>query len=395
MFEIEERVSNKKNLAKLEDVRMGSLDKASFKAVLRLQVFFTGRTHELILEFGKQAQALLLKHGNEDGVLDGLRGFRAQTDLLKAWGDTWKTWQDEFQAARREAVSIPFGVMAVRHERLVAAPLSLITETSPQIGESTRFGGREFFESIEGGVFKPQLDILLNVAAEYLYGDSLNLSDRIWRVDREARDAINNVVMQGIADGDSAWNIAKKLEQFLGAGEDCPRWTSTRLYGRTASDKSAGDTTGLLSGDACDGRGVSYNALRLARTEIQKAHSLATDRVMQSQPWVQMEQTNLSASHPEPDECDDVVSGGEKGDGVYPVGTIEYPLHPNCFCYKTAVLMPEKEFTSSLNGWLKGESWPEMDSYAEDIGVDLSTSLMPNALSLAVWLFGDDLALSN
>jgi hypothetical protein len=395
MFEIEERVSDKKLVAKLEDVRMGSLDKASFKAVLRLQVFFTGRTHELILEFGKQAQALLLKHGNEDGVLDGLRGFRAQSDLLKAWGDTWKTWQDEFQAARREAVSIPFGVMAVRHEKFVRSAVEeqLSAVSGQQLAES-----RELIaESIEGGVFKPQLDILLNVAAEYLYGDSLNLSDRIWRVDRGARDAINNVVMQGIADGDSAWNIAKKLEQFLGAGEDCPRWTSTRLYGRTASDKSAGDTTGLLSGDACDGRGVSYNALRLARTEIQKAHSLATDRVMQSQPWVQMEQTNLSASHPETDECDDVVSGGDKGDGVYPVGTIEYPLHPNCFCYKTAVLMPEKEFTSSLNGWLKGESWPEMDSYAEDIGWggsgDPAPSLMPNALSLAVWLFGENLNL--
>ena len=220
----------------------------------------------------------------------------------------------------------------------------------------------------------------------------MNLVGRLWKIENEGRDAINNVTMQGIIDRDSAWNIAKKLEEFLGAGKDCPRWTSTRLYGRTASDKAAGDTTGLLTGNDCDGRGVSYNALRLARTEIQKAHSLATDRVMAAQPWVEMEKCNLSPAHAERDQCDDVVEGGENSDGVYPVGTIEYPLHPNDFCFKTAVLMDETTFTSNLNGWLNGESWPEMDDYKSMIGGDETISLMPNALSLAVWLFGEDLS---
>jgi hypothetical protein len=380
-------VKDAKLISRLDEVALGKLDKAAFKALLRLQIFFTGRTHELLLEFGQQAQAILLKQGGADGILDGISGFKVQTAVLKMWGDSWTTWQNEFQAARREAASIPFGVLAVRHERLVVGTLEGL-----KVSERIASPAIAMNEAIDGGVFKPQIAFLLNAAADYFFGDSLNLSDRIWRVDREARDAINNVIMQGIADSDSAWNISKKLETFLGAGQDCPRWTSTRLYGRTAADKAAGDTTGLLSGDDCDGRGVSYNALRLARTEIQKVHALATDRVMASQPWVEMEKCNLSASHPETDECDDVVAGGDKGDGVYPVGTIEYPLHPHCFCFKTAVMMNEKDFTSQLNGWLKGESFPEMDSYAQDIGVDVSTSLMPNALSLAVWLFGEDLS---
>jgi hypothetical protein len=383
----------------LEDVRMGTLEKASFKALLRLQVFFTGRTHELMLEFGKQAQALLLKNGNAEGKLDATGGFRAQRDLLKAWEKTWKMWSDEFQVMREEAVSIPFGVLAVRHERLV---IPIVDDPTPDPSPSDESQERHIErgvwlnEAIEDGVFKPQLKILLDAAAEHLYGDSLDLSDRIWKVDRDGRKAIDDVIMQGIADGDSAWNVAKKLEQFLGAGEDCPRWTSTRLYGRTAKEKAAGDTTGLLSGDACDGSGVSYKALRLSRTEIQKAHSLATDKAMAGQPWVEMEQCNLAPGHSTTDECNDVVNGGDNGNGTYEKGTIEYPLHPNCMCYKTAVLMDEKKFTSQLNGWLNGESWQEMDDYAERIGVDLSTSLMndPVVISLAVWLFGEDLASS-
>lgn len=375
MFIMESKTT--KLIERLDEVALGNLDKASFKALLRLQVYFTGRTHELMIEFGKQARAVIVDYGGADGTLGGSTGFQAQTKLLKLWGDTFKTWVDEFLQARREAVSLPFGVLAVRHERLVRPVIS------DQLSVIS--------ESIEDGVFKPQIEILLTAAGEHLYGDSLNISSRIWQIDGLGRDAINQVIMQGITDGDSAWNIAKKLEEFLGAGQDCPRWTSTRLYGRTASDKSAGDTTGLLSGNDCDGRGVSYNALRLARTEIQKAHALATDKLLASQPWVEKEQCHLSAAHPEADECDDVIAGGENGQGIYEVGTIEYPLHPQCFCYKTAVVMDEKAFTDQLNGWLNGGSYPEMDSYKSMIGGDVNVSLMPNAYSLAVWLFGDEL----
>ena len=370
-------MKNNELISRLDEVALGSLDKASFKASLRLQVFFTGRTHELMLQFGKDARAVLVDYGGADGILDGSSGFQAQTRLLKMWGDTFKTWLDEFLRARREAVSIPYGVLAVRHERLVR---SVISDQLSVISEA-----------IVDGVFKPQIEMLLTAAGEMYYGDSLNILARIWKIDGDGRDAINRVLMQGIADGDSAWNIAKKLEQFLGAGQDCPRWTSTRLYGRTASDKSAGDTTGLLSGNDCDGRGVSYNALRLARTEIQKAHALATDKLLAAQPWVEKEQCHLSASHPEADECDDVISNGENREGIYPVGTIAYPLHPHCFCYKTAMLMDEKAFTDKMNGWLNGESWSEMDGYKSMIGGDMNVSLMSNAWSLAVWLFGDDL----
>jgi hypothetical protein len=233
---------------------------------------------------------------------------------------------------------------------------------------------------------------LLSAAEEHLYGDGINLSGRLWKLDRETKDGINGVLISGVTNSNSAWNIAKDLEQFLGANEDCPRWTSTRLYGKTKKDIASGDTTGLLRGDQCNGQGVSYNALRLARTEIQKIHALATDKAMAMQPWVEKEQVHLSAAHPEGDICDEVVGGGEKSQGIYEVGTIELPLHPHCLCYKTAVLMSEKEFVSQMKGWMNGtQPWAEMDAYASDIGVDLSTSLAPAAINLAVWLFSDEL----
>ncbi|RPI92886.1 MAG: hypothetical protein EHM40_11585 [Chloroflexi bacterium] len=374
MVLLAERTKNQKLIDQLDQIPLGRMYQASFKAVVRLHLYFTGRTHEMMLEFTEKAEAVILKKSGKEQVLDGTSGYIVQTELLKLWGDTFKEWSEEFEKIRNEAAAIPFGVLAVTHERLVM-PLTTKVE-----------------ESVQDGVFGPHLHILLNAASEHLYGDSLDLSQRIWRMDRETRDGINTVLMNGISNGSSAWDIAQQLEQYMGAGKDCPRWTSTRLYGRTKGEIASGDTTGLLSGNACDGRGVSYNALRLARTEIQKVHALATDRIMAQQPWVEKEQVHLSAAHPETDICDDTVSGGEGGKGIYAVGEIELPLHPNCLCYKTAVLMDEKDFTAQLRGWMTGDrDWREMDDYQDLIGGDVNQSILPNAINLAVWLFGDNL----
>jgi hypothetical protein len=376
-IEFNEKSKSAKMIEQLDSIPLTRMYQASFKAVVRLHLYFTGRTHELISEFSTKAQAMILRKGGRDQAIDSTDGYIIQTELVKLWGDTFTAWSEEFQSVRREAVSIPFGVMAVTHERLVRPAVS-----AQQSAISER---------VEDGVFSPQLGTLLNAAEQYLYGDSLNLSQRIWRIDRDARDGITNVLLNGISTGDSAWNIAQQLEQYLGANQECPRWTSTRLYGRTKTQIAQGDTTGLVS-SPCDGRGVSYNALRLARTEIQKAHALATDRILLSQPWVEKEQIHLSAAHPETDICDDTVQGGHDGKGIYAVGDIELPLHPNCLCYKTAVLMEEKEFTSQLRGWMQGtQQWSAMDNYADLIGGDVQKSILPNAVNLAVWLFSDEL----
>jgi len=58
------------------------------------------------------------------------------------------------------------------------------------------------------------------------------------------------------------------------------------------------------------------------------------------------------------------------------------------------VLMDEKEFSRRMKEWLNGGSWPEMDEYANNLGLPLDTSLLAAAASLAMWLFGKELDLS-
>lgn len=343
---IDERIEPKNELlGKLDRIPLGRMYPAAFRALMRLQVWFTGHTHELMLDFGTRAQGVITRHA-VDGQLDGTAAFTVQSELTRLWGDTWMQWTADFKQARWEAGMIAFGVGAVYHDRLLLPALNppVAEATSPQMdGKSARqFRGNAIEEAVSDGVYDPQLRILLDAAEQLIYPSGLNLSGAIWKIDRATRDGISTVLLNGVQSGDSAWNIAKNLEQFLGAGQDCPRWASQRLYGLTASERST-SAAGLMTGENCAGQGVSYNALRLARTELQKVHNLATDMQMQAQPWVQEEQIHLSAAHPETDICDDVVSGGRDGQGIYEVGEIQLPLHPNCLCYKTAVLMPEKE----------------------------------------------------
>ena len=377
-------------LNRLSTIPAGRMYQAGQKALMRLHLFSTGRIHEALLELNDKAKSAVLRNADSDGTLNSAGALKAQRAILDAWADTFEGLRRDLLREREEAGRIAIGVAAMMHERVVRKD-----EGGRQTAE-----GREWSIGEEGvleeravdGVFDPQLRILLSTAEEYLYGNGLNLSGRLWKLDRESRDGINQVLMNGISTGESAWNIAKQLEQFLGPNADCPRWTSTRLYQRTKKEIAGGDVTGLIRGDACNGQGVAYNALRLARTEIQKIHALATDRMMAQQPWVQQEQVHLSAAHPGHDECDDAVSGGENGNGIYAVGTIELPLHPNCLCFKTAVMMDEAEFTAKLRGWMQGtESWSEMDAYERSVGGDVSISLLPDAMRLAVWMFGDQL----
>ena len=374
----------------LADIRPRQAAKAQQAAQMRLQLWTVGETHRILSEFTTKAQGIVVRLAGSDGTLDAGTALRAQQDITNAWTQGYiEQWVPMFQALRREAVSIPFGSLAIRQEWL-----RKLAGRQKMLGEAS---GRGY--AATDTVFDPQLRSLIEAANQRFYDDGLQISSRIWKLDREARSGIQQALMQGVAEKKSAWQIAKDLEQFLGASEDCPRWTSTRLYQLTKKDIASGVRTGLKTGAECDGQGVAYKALRLARNELQAVHGLATDRIMAAQPWVEKEQVMLSPAHPKPDICDDVIAEGEDGQGIYPKGTISLPIHPHCLCYKVAMLMPEDEFIGRLRDWVNGGSDPMMDDYARFVGAGsraqrgslFDTSLLNDFITraLVVWLNGD------
>jgi hypothetical protein len=377
----------------LDGLTVGTVDAARQAALIRIHLALIGATHQGLLALGEALRSILAKNVGEDGTLDTVGYFSAQQAIRREAESFFSKWVATFQALRWQAVTLPIGELAVEHEW---ARSHLVEESV------SRVVGRLLLEQTEeapdfDAVFRPQLQAVIGAANQRIYKDGIPLSGRIWNLQTQSLNGINQILAQGVADGNSAWNIAKLLQEYLGAGAECPRWTSTRLYARTKQDIASGDRTGLYSREACAGQGVAYNALRLARNEIQVAHGMATDSIFAKMPWVEKEAINLSPSHPDIGcACEDVVVNGEDGTNVYPKGEISLPIHVHCMCYKTAVLMPDDAFVEKLRGWTNGsQPWQAMDDYAGWLGVlpqnvfafSLATTL-PN--NLLVWLYGDE-----
>lgn len=184
---------------------------------------------------------------------------------------------------------------------------------------------------------------------------------------------IRNTVATSMAERTNAWDLAERLEGQLNADREWPKWSEDRLYRMTASERAqstdglwrnaaderaAGDATGLLSRPA----GISYNALRLARNEIQAANHAVTSDIAQNFPGIVGRKVVLSPAHPQIDQCDSAVA-----ENPHDKTANFLPLHPQCLCYFTEVLMPPGDFARQAAAWARGEG-DFLDGYASWLG---------------------------
>ena len=177
-------------------------------------------------------------------------------------------------------------------------------------------------------VFRP--NPLARYDAPHLWVDpnGYTLSERIWNTAGDTRRRLDAMLEDGIRRGRGVLNLetggatglARDLEQFLIPGRSLKRTRAP--YGIDAS----------------------FDAMRLARTEITRAHGQATQVAAAMNPFVEGIKWNLSGSHPRPDICDDYARGGPNGDGIYPLNEVpNYPAHPHDRCFLTPVSIPAEQ----------------------------------------------------
>lgn len=98
--------------------------------------------------------------------------------------------------------------------------------------------------------------------------------------------------------------------------------------------------------------GVSYAAMRLARTELNNTFHEASKIQASAAPWVNAVHWRLSGSHPskKPDRCDVLATQDiyDLGPGRYPADRIPDKPHPQCLCYTTYETMSESDMLDLL-----------------------------------------------
>lgn len=159
--------------------------------------------------------------------------------------------------------------------------------------------------------------------------DGLQLSDRLWRIDRGARDLVVNQIEQSVVLGHGAAQAAREL---LLRGERVPGELQAKaaLSGARGIAQRAENALLRGAGNPMD------NALRLMRTEINRAHGEAYMMGGEDLPDFGAWQYLLSPAHPEPDICDLLSTQNlyGLGPGCYPSREkTPWPAHPNTLSF--------------------------------------------------------------
>ncbi|MCW5624408.1 MAG: hypothetical protein KIT73_06820 [Burkholderiales bacterium] len=176
----------------------------------------------------------------------------------------------------------------------------------------------------------------LSFVRNFVAEDGLQLSDRVWRLDRGAKDEVTRAIEQAVIQGHGA---SQATTEFLARGKPVPIDVRSKLQAANA------DTISRSASQLMTGRGSPMdNALRLFRTEINRAHGEAFMMRAEDTPGFIGFRFLLSPAHPEPDICDLLAAQNlyGLGPGVYPSRQkLPWPAHPNTLSYVEIVFDDE------------------------------------------------------
>lgn len=203
--------------------------------------------------------------------------------------------------------------------------------------------------------------IIRNIINGNVYQEGWTLSSAIWGYNKQAQDALNKIISIGTAQGKSAYEIAKDMEQYVNPGARKPsRIISSWRYenGERVQDK-------FRFGK------VDYNAQRLARTLISHAYQQSFQHVNKNDPFVTGYRWLTSNFHGRVCPiCTERATSDNYGMGAGVFPKDELPLdHPNGMCTFEAVISDSmSEIARRIGEWYKAPigTFPEIDRYAQD-----------------------------
>ncbi len=267
-------------------------------------------------------------------TLDDLSGLYRQ-----AAGDIEREilgYADGAQTLRLEVLQTMLGQVRARLSQLESARNELL---EGQLVQAAQLGVAPFAESsaLLGQALPVVADEAVRFVRSFVGGDGLQLSDRLWVIDRQARDEIAQAIESAVIQGHSA---SRAAQEFLARGQPVPSDVAGKFNMARAGTVAKGAGAALTRTPDS----AYSNALRLFRTELNRAHGEAYVAGALAHPEAGGVRYLLSPGHPRPDICDMHASANiyGLGPGVYPDrGRCPWPPHPNIKSYLEIVFADE------------------------------------------------------
>ena len=187
-----------------------------------------------------------------------------------------------------------------------------------------------------GIVLEQLADTAARFVENFMAADGLKLSDRLWRLSSGTLSDFQEVIRRNVVLGNDASRAAL---EFMAKQEALPLELRANLGKDGVKNLASVVEDRLLKGP-----GNAYsNALRVFRTEINRAHGEAYQLGAGAHPEVVGMRFVLSPNHPRRDICDSLAEQDNygMGPGVYPVGQTPWPAHPNTMSFLVAVFKDE------------------------------------------------------
>jgi len=216
----------------------------------------------------------------------------------------------------------------------------LSAETDRQLSsgfdQAATAGTAPFNAAVDAGVLMQVNHDAVQFVRNFVAEDGLQLSDRLWRIDRHAREVVGRSIQQAVVQGYSASQAA---DEFLSRGDRIPAELLAKMGKANAERISREAGKALLFNDGSP----RYNAMRLFRTEINRAHGEAYQAAAFEHPDSIGTRFLLSPNHRVPDVCNmhARVNRYGLGPGVYPKGKNPWPAHPNTISFTEVVFADE------------------------------------------------------
>lgn len=283
---------------------------------------------------------------------------------------------EELARARNQIIDRAINEGAARGVRYVEA-LEQALKTSTAEGALEQAGVRLVFDHT-------------NLAAaeaikKKIYPDGLNLSKRLWRLDKRTARGLNRLLIDGVKNGRAAVAQAKKIAKMDVSTPAFPKYLQklekaargiakgtgdqskfdkilTQVKKEAAKRKAGplgmrGPTNTLIrqlsktNAENIDAaiktwlaKKARYHATVVTRHETNEAFKKAHMDAGEKKDWIVGYRWNLSKSHPRPDICDILATQDlyGLGPGGYSKDKVPETPHPQDMCFLTDIIDPEK-----------------------------------------------------
>lgn len=204
--------------------------------------------------------------------------------------------------------------------------------------------------------------IIRNITSGNVYQDGWTLSGAIWGYNKRTQEDLSKIISIGTAQGKSAVEIARELEQYVDP--------SARKSAKTIQSWRYDKVGNKIKDSVYFGK-IDYNALRLARTMISHAYQQSFENVNRNDPFVVGYRWLTSNFHGRVCEiCRERSETDQFGLGVGVFPKDQLPLdHPNGMCTFEAVIPDSMtDIARKIGQWYQAPTgtYPDIDRYALD-----------------------------